>query len=156
MQPYVCGFAINERQTHVVLIEKRRPEWQAGRYNGVGGHVEQGESPSQAMRREFREEAGLDIPEWNVFCVLSDGETYCVHFFYWVGDISGAVTCTDETVVEYPLSTLGGDDHLPNLGWLLPMALAMPEESCACFEVREHTSDGAASQAIGSQLSGVG
>jgi 8-oxo-dGTP diphosphatase len=33
----------------------------AGRWNGVGGHVEAGENIRDAARREIREEAGLDV-----------------------------------------------------------------------------------------------
>ncbi len=32
----------------------------AGRYNGVGGHIEAGESPLESARRELREETGLE------------------------------------------------------------------------------------------------
>lgn len=35
----------------------------AGLYNGVGGHVERGEDPRQAARREIREETGLEVGE---------------------------------------------------------------------------------------------
>mgnify|MGYP001117270760 CR=1 FL=1 len=46
-----------------VLLLKGAPHkrlW-AGLYNGVGGHVERGEDPYQAARREIREETGLEV-----------------------------------------------------------------------------------------------
>ena len=55
----VLGFIFNVHMTHVVLMLKNRPEWQAGLYNGVGGHIEPGETPTIAMVRECREETGL-------------------------------------------------------------------------------------------------
>jgi hypothetical protein len=36
---YVVGFAF-DTDGRVALIRKNRPEWQAGRLNGIGGHVE--------------------------------------------------------------------------------------------------------------------
>lgn len=35
----------------------------AGKHNGIGGHLEPGESPIQSARRELREEVGLTAPE---------------------------------------------------------------------------------------------
>ena len=42
---------------------KRRPAWQAGRWNGVGGKVEPGEDIHTAMHREAAEEIGVR-PIW--------------------------------------------------------------------------------------------
>lgn len=49
----------------VLLIEKRKPLWQAGKYNLPGGSVEPGETCHQAARRELFEETNID-------CRLSD------------------------------------------------------------------------------------
>ena len=37
IQHYACGFLFSQDRTRVVLIRKRRPAWQAGKLNGVGG-----------------------------------------------------------------------------------------------------------------------
>ena len=55
------------------MIEKKRgPEGVAGRWNGVGGKVEEGETPAEAMVRECFEETSLpSTPEgWVHFGVL--------------------------------------------------------------------------------------
>ena len=59
---YVLGFAFNKGCTEVLLIEKKRPNWMVGKLNGVGGHIEDGETPIDAMVREFKEETNLRRP----------------------------------------------------------------------------------------------
>lgn len=44
----------------VLLVKKNRPQWQAGRYNLVGGKVDPGEDPLTCAVRELKEESGLD------------------------------------------------------------------------------------------------
>jgi 8-oxo-dGTP diphosphatase len=59
MKRYVVGFMFDEQMKNVLLIVKDHPEWQAGKLNGIGGHIETGETPVEAMVREFYEEAGV-------------------------------------------------------------------------------------------------
>jgi 8-oxo-dGTP diphosphatase len=114
---YVVGFLF-DKQGNVVLIRKNRPDWQKGRLNGVGGHIEPGETPEAAMVREFREEAGATVT-WRYFCrVYGDG--YEV-FYFSSHDTADIRTMTDEEVGSYPLNNLP-ENILPNLKWLLPMA----------------------------------
>ena len=72
MKHYVIGFAFSEDLSEVVLISKNRPAWQAGLYNGVGGHIEPGEYCIEAMIREFQEETSVstDARDWSHICAL--------------------------------------------------------------------------------------
>ncbi len=120
---YVCGFlSVGDE---VLLIRKTKPEWQAGRLNGVGGKIEGGELPVDAMVREFREEAGLKTNpgRWHSIYSLSDTEnTFMVYFFALVRDSKeGIVTCTEEELVWCRASALPFD-VIPNLRWLVPMS----------------------------------
>jgi len=57
--PYVLCFLTRGEQ--VLMLERRRPPNQ-GLWNGVGGHIEPGETPLQACLREVREETGFVLP----------------------------------------------------------------------------------------------
>ncbi len=71
MTAYVVGFAFDDDE-NVALVRKKRPEWQKGYLNGVGGKIEEGESSRAAMVREFEEETGLGVPEheWEQFVAM--------------------------------------------------------------------------------------
>lgn len=122
MTSYVLGFLFNMKGEVVWLIRKSKPNWQKGLLNGIGGKIEQNETPLQAMEREFKEEAGLEIKDWKEFCILTDEakgfEVYC---FYAFSELT-PWTVTEEEVVWHKTSSIP-KDALSNLNWLIPMAL---------------------------------
>ena len=59
MKKYTVGFIFNKDLSKVLLIHKTKPEWQAGRINGIGGKVEDGEEYVDCMVREAEEETGI-------------------------------------------------------------------------------------------------
>lgn len=123
---FVAGFLFSIDLRWVVLIEKKRPVWQEGKWNAVGGRLEAGESPAQAMRREFREETSLDHEGWTQFLTLDTGNGNIVHFFHGTSD--GRVQdTTDERVAKFLVSNVNEwrAEHplLYNLPWLVNMAL---------------------------------
>lgn len=123
MTAYVAGFLFDHER--VALIRKSRPQWQAGRLNGIGGHIEPGETAHAAMVREFEEEAGARIEQWDHFATV-DGEWGSVAFFRAdVPDLLVTVTATtiDEGQIEiHDLVDFPRPDCLPNLSWLIPLA----------------------------------
>jgi len=61
MKFYVMGFIFNKAKDKVLLVEKNKPDWMAGRWNGMGGKIgdnNKDETPLEAMRRECEEETG--------------------------------------------------------------------------------------------------
>src|SRR5437764_210410 len=114
MRSYVCGFLFSPDRSQVLLIRKNRPAWQAGKLNGVGGKVEPGESLHAAMRREFREEAALDLPEsaWRHCLTLVGPDDagssipWAGHFFRAFHDLSHTRTLTDAPLETHPTHPL--------------------------------------------------
>lgn len=111
MQQYVVGFVFDDTREHVVLVKKRRPIFQVGLWNGVGGKVESYETSHAAMVRECAEECDLQISEWQL-CAHVCGRDYQIDFWSTTCDLSGAKTCTDEPVQVHHIDTVR---HLPTL-----------------------------------------
>ena len=131
----VCGFAFNEQdrgvdQCVVLIFKNRGPASVRNRLNGVGGRVEEGETPVQAMVREFVEEAGCvtQEEEWGVPFVRLYGDGWEVSFFRRFGSVdrvqAGVSSLTDEPIFVMPVSVLLHRlDVVPNVRWLVPLAL---------------------------------
>lgn len=125
MQKYVCGFLFSTDYEHVVLIQKLKPAWQAGKLNGLGGKMEEGETPLQAMQREFKEECGLDIPNWAIFHREVWRDSAEVWFLAAETD-GNSLSCVRsleaEQVRVHFLEFLNRYQLMYNLPYLIPMA----------------------------------
>lgn len=123
---YVAGFFFDQSGEHVLLVRKNRPKWQAGKLNGVGGHIEQGESPLDAMVREFYEETDAQTMhrDWRQFATVG-GNGFTVHFFENRSIFPIYKTVTDEDIGIYQVDQLlaGKYPMISNLRWLIPLAL---------------------------------
>ena len=133
---YVVGFMFNPAEDAVLLIRKTHPNRQKGKLNGVGGRIDDGESALEAMRREFLEEVGIEQSNWQQFCVLGDAREWQIHFFWTIGPIGKAKALTDEPPELHCVASLP-KDTIPNLHWLIPMALSMKFERITGFDIRE-------------------
>lgn len=58
------GFVLSPDQRRVLMIHRnaRADDQHLGKYNGLGGKMETGEDIATCMRREIREEAGIECP----------------------------------------------------------------------------------------------
>jgi len=126
MKPlYVVGFLFTQDGSQVVLIQKNRPVWQAGKFNGLGGKLAPSESWEDAMSREFKEEAGVLIPpgDWQHMATLFNEHFEC-RFFRAFSDLAlNAQTMKTENVSIVPVKNITNLPIVTNLHWLIPMAL---------------------------------
>lgn len=121
---YCAGLLIDSIHQTLVLVQKSRPAWQAGYWNAPGGKIEAGETPVQAMRREMREETGIDLVEhfWTPLVFLEEPGVFQVHFFRaLVPSAPAPAQMTDETVAAVRLDALPSP-LVPHLRWVLALA----------------------------------
>ncbi len=102
---YSMGFAISHDGNQVLLLEKSKPAFLAGQWIGVGGHIEEGETPFEAMVREAKEEADLNPLPWTQIGVVGAPETpgqpnntAQIFMFAAKADLEQAKTMTEERV----------------------------------------------------------
>lgn len=133
---YVLGFAFNEIRESVVLIEKNRPEWQAGKHNGIGGKIEEfDETPLDAMIREFKEETGCETTEadWHYFAVINceadilngqPAQIHCFRCFLHHDRFRECITQETEKVVRVSAGvTIYMMKLIDKVRFLIPLAL---------------------------------
>jgi 8-oxo-dGTP diphosphatase len=122
---YVAGFCFDAVYNKVALIQKTKPAWQNGKLNGIGGKIEPEEHPVDAMVREFFEETGVIVPAelWTQFCVVSNDDWVVYFFKAKTNRVYDVTTTTEEEVKLIRVETVFHWEVIPNLHWLIPMAL---------------------------------
>lgn len=125
MEKWVVGFLFCKDQ--VLLIRKKRPSWHMGQLNGMGGKIEEGESPREAMKRECKEECGLEV-DWHHYVTIRAGNhgwsLWVFRAFTHQKYLSQMKQLTDEELILIPVgAVLGIDDLVDKLSWLIPLAL---------------------------------
>ena len=138
---YVVAILFDGPRDHVVLIEKDHPEWQRGRLNGMGGKIEAGETAAEACSRECLEEGGVTIPAkaWREFAAMQftedNGTTGVVHFLTAACEANLKSLTTEEVSWYSVWGVLDGDLLvIPNLRWLVPMAMDPGRPICTFYE----------------------
>lgn len=126
---YSVGFMFDRNREWVALIKKARPEWQKGLLNGIGGHIENGETPLEAMVREFKEETGLltELSDWELYVhIVNEEVNYQLYIFRCFYNDSHLINLRNEDIQEPIYSCSVSNlplNIIPNLRWLIPLAL---------------------------------
>ena len=124
VKKYTVGFIFNQNMDKVLLVHKTKPEWQAGKLNGIGGKFEKDETMFDCIVRETQEESTLNTTtsDWQYVGTL-----------FWPGKEIYVLTCIyprsldDAKQNDYEHVEWFGTKTLPsnileNLNWLIPMS----------------------------------
>lgn len=128
MKHMVVGFAICTDPRNVVLIRKKRPEWQNGLLNGVGGVIDQEEDPKHAMWREFWEETGSNLPlsqkrwEETVTLIGKFGVLHVFRVYITMEELRVVGTVTDEEVELHDYLLLPRY-VIPDIRWMIHLSI---------------------------------
>jgi 8-oxo-dGTP diphosphatase len=140
-QDYVVGLLFSPDQKTVAMVRKNKPAWQAGKLNGIGGKIEPNELGLEAMTREFKEETGVSIMNWERFLTMrySNSEAGLagqIIFYRATSDMIAYV----RTMEAEAILTVQVDDVLtrkveciPNMYWITGLALDRTTATAQAF-----------------------
>ena len=129
---YVLGLIFNSDKSQILLINKKRPDWQLGMWNCIGGKIDEtDDTPLNAMNRECIEETGMnlsgDVRMSNGFihCItlVCPGGTLYVYANRLFGSVIPFKQIEDEKLQVFPVDSLP-EKLMNNLQWIIPFCLS--------------------------------
>jgi 8-oxo-dGTP diphosphatase len=150
--PRTLTFLLRDQQVLLLRLADGRGAW-AGHYNGIGGHLERGEDPLSAARREVAEETGSE-PRGLRLCgvvTVDPGGRLGIGLYVFVGELDGnPLRDGPEGSSEWVApGRLAGLPLVRDLPFLLPRALAAYREGTTFSAAYRATSQGALEIALG-------
>ncbi len=109
---------------NVLVVEKHRPDWMAGRVNLIGGKVEPNETAQEATIRECFEETGY-VPNKAILMGDIRDNDYLISCMRIEDYHFGPKPRAEETEKPFwcPLSKLNSLNIMPNLKIIIPLML---------------------------------
>lgn len=146
VREFVLGYVLTHTG-HVMMIEKRDGTPSGRGLNGIGGNVNPGEAPLEAMRREWHEETGRLAPtELNAFKLMGDfgGRGFRVHVFaagpmdawpekHGGPEESGLIVCSLAAMLRRSDTA----HHGPGMPTAMPLCPWVPMTLAMCFLERQ-------------------
>jgi 8-oxo-dGTP diphosphatase len=124
--PRTLSFLIHEDKVLLIKVGPGRSSW-SGKYNGIGGHIEQSEDPKSSAIREISEEAGISIDQLTLCGVMmiDVGHSPGIGLYIFVGETDGGVPLgSNEGVPEWiHINSLGDVPLVEDLIELLPRSI---------------------------------
>lgn len=125
----VTTLCLLKKENEILLAMKKRG-FGEGRYNGVGGKIEEGETPEQAMIRETEEEISVTPTKYEKVGLIEFDEFYkgkkerVVFHLYIVTEWNGEPTESDEMAPKwFDIQNIPYDSMFPDDKHWLPLIL---------------------------------
>ncbi len=124
--PRTLVFVLRGEEILLIRIAEDRGAW-GGLYNGIGGHIESGESPHEAAMREVKDETGL-TPNNLRLCgmtIINTGSSPGIGIHVFVGTTEETELLSNhEGQLEWlPMDRLNEYPMVHDLPMILPRAL---------------------------------
>ena len=103
-------YLIKDGQWLMLYRNAGKQDGNEGKWIGVGGHFEEGESPEECMLREVREETGLTLTSHvfrGIVTFVSDCQETEYMFLYTAGGWKGTLGACDEGDTELGAGSSG-------------------------------------------------
>ena len=98
MDKTVLAYIKKDDKFLMLFRNKKEHDINKGKWIGIGGHIEEGESKEQALVREIKEETGLDVLHYlyrgELLFVNNDFEE--IMYLFLVDEVSGTLIDCDE------------------------------------------------------------
>ena len=104
MDKTVLAYIESNHQYLMLLRNKKKDDLNEGKWIGIGGHIESGETPDDALKREIKEETNLDVTSYKLrglinFKNLNYEE---IMYLYTVDAYKGELDfCCDEGTLKF-------------------------------------------------------
>ena len=103
MTQTVLAYIDINNQYLLLYRNKKKNDINEGKWIGVGGHIEKGETPEDALIREIKEETNYDVISYQkrgVIYFSSDGFSEVMHL-YTVNKVKGQIRDCDEGELKF-------------------------------------------------------
>ncbi len=95
----------NNGKTLMLYRNKKENDYHEGKWNGIGGKFEQGETPEECAIREIKEETGLDVYEPKLKGMITfplfDGKDDWYVYLFVITNFSGELIDSPEGKLEW-------------------------------------------------------